>query len=196
MATYDLVSEKLLLEQISKGNEYAFRQIFDLYKTKIYTFIVNFTHSKADAEEILQDTFLTLWQNRYTLTNIDHPRNYIYTVVRNKTYNYLKQVSKSERMLREVWANIKQDCNQTEDTLYLHESNKLIQDALSMLAEQKQRIFKMSRYDGLTHEQIATETGLSKSRVKNIIVEVLKFIKVYLAQCTNVLGIIAWFLEN
>ncbi len=196
MVTYDLVSEKLLLEKISQGDEYAFRQIFDLYKTKIYTFIVNFTHSKADAEEILQDTFLTLWQNRYTLTDIDHPRNYIYTVVRNKTYHYLKQASKSEKMLREIWANVKQDCNQTEDTLHFHESNKLIQDALRMLSDQKQRIFRMSRYDGLSHEQIAAETGLSKSRVKNIIVEVLKFIKVYLAQCTGVLGVIAWFLEN
>ena len=196
MVTYDLVSEKSLLEKISKGDEYAFRQIFDLYKTKIYTFIVNFTHSKADAEEILQDTFLTLWQNRYTLTDIDHPRNYIYTVVRNKTYNYLKQASKSEKMLREIWANVKQECNQTEDILQYHESNKLIWDALGLLSDQKQRIFRMSRYDGLSHEQIAAETGLSKSRVKNIIVEVLKFIKVYLAQCTGVLGVIAWFLES
>ena len=196
MVTYDLVSEKSLLEKISKGDEYAFRQIFDLYKTKIYTFIVNFTHSKADAEEILQDTFLTLWQNRYTLTDIDHPRNYIYTVVRNKTYHYLKQASKSEKMLREIWANVKQECNQTEDILQYHESNKLIWDALGLLSDQKQRIFRMSRYDGLSHEQIAAETGLSKSRVKNIIVEVLKFIKVYLAQCTGVLGVIAWFLES
>lgn len=196
MATYDLIGEKVLLEQIAKGSEIAFRQVFDLYKTKVYTFIVGFTHSRADAEEILQDTFLTLWQNRYTLNNIEHPRNYIYTVVRNKTFQYLKQASKSEKMMREVWANLKQDCNPTDDIVHLRDSNRLIQDALGMLSEQKQRIFRMSRYDGLSHEQIAAQTGLSKSRVKNVIVEVLKFIKTYLEQCAGVLGIIAWFIEK
>ncbi|UEG52186.1 RNA polymerase sigma-70 factor [Mucilaginibacter daejeonensis] len=196
MATYDLIGEKVLLEQIAKGNEIAFRRVFDLYKTKVYTFIVGFTHSRADAEEILQDTFLTLWQNRYTLNNIEHPRNYIYTVVRNKTFHYLKQASKSEKLMKEVWANLKEDHNSTDDLMHLRDSDRMIKDALNMLSEQKRYIFKLSRYEGLGHEQIAEQTGLSKSRVKNIIVEVLKFLRTYLEQCAGVLGLVAWFMEN
>ena len=196
MAEYDVLSEKLLLEKIAQGDELAFRLVFDLYKTKIYTFIVNFTHSRADAEEIVQDTFLTLWQNRNTLHQIEHPRNYIYTVVRNKTYHYLKQASKSQARMQVIWANLKLDSNETEETLQLQESKKLIDEALLMMSAQKQEVFKLSRYEGLNHEQIAELTGLSKSRVKNIIVEVLKFIKMYIAQCTSILAIISWFTDN
>jgi len=65
-----------------------------------------------------------------------------------------------------------------------------------MMSAQKQEVFKLSRYEGLNHEQIAELTGLSKSRVKNIIVEVLKFIKMYIAQCTSILAIISWFTDN
>ena len=196
MAEYDVLSEKLLLEKIAQGDELAFRLVFDLYKTKIYTFIVNFTHSRADAEEIVQDTFLTLWQNRNTLHQIEHPRNYIYTVVRNKTYHYLKQASKSQARMQVIWANLKLDSNETEETLQLQESKKLIDEAILMMSAQKQEVFKLSRYEGLNHEQIAELTGLSKSRVKNIIVEVLKFIKMYIAQCTSILAIISWFTDN
>jgi len=196
MAEYDVLSEKLLLEKIAQGDELAFRLVFDLYKTKIYTFIVNFTHSRADAEEIVQDTFLTLWQNRNTLHQIEHPRNYIYTVVRNKTYHYLKQAFKSQARMQVIWANLKLDSNETEETLQLQESKKLIDEALLMMSAQKQEVFKLSRYEGLNHEQIAELTGLSKSRVKNIIVEVLKFIKMYIAQCTSILAIISWFTDN
>jgi len=196
MAEYDVLSEKLLLEKIAQGDELAFRLVFDLYKTKIYTFIVNFTHSRADAEEIVQDTFLTLWQNRNTLHQIEHPRNYIYTVVRNKTYHYLKQASKSQARMQVIWANLKLDSNETEETLQLQESKKLIDEALSMMSAQKQEVFRLSRYEGFSHEQISDATGLSKSRVKNIIVEVLKFIKMYIAQCTSILAIIIWFTDN
>lgn len=182
MAVYDLLAEKLLLEQIAKGDELAFRQIFEAYKAKVYTFVVNYIHSEADAEEIVQDTFLSLWQNRTKLVKIDHPRNYIYTVVRNKTVNYLTRAARNEKMLKLILANMHSEMNLTEDQLNYRESQVLINDALSQLSEQKQRIFYLSREQGLNHEQIALETGLSRSRVKNIIVEVLRFIKLHLSE--------------
>jgi len=179
---YDLIGEKLLLQQIAMGDETAFKSIFDTYKARTFTFVVNFIHSKADAEEIVQDTFLSLWQNRDSLTAVEHPRNYIYTVVRNKTMRYLSNVARDEKMMKVVWANMQVEVNPTEEALQLRESRELINQALSMLSEQKQLIFRMCREQGMSHENIALETGLSKSRVKNIMVEILKYIKVFLTR--------------
>ncbi|SDL83706.1 RNA polymerase sigma-70 factor, ECF subfamily [Pedobacter sp. ok626] len=179
---YDLAGEKLLLQQIARGDEAAFKLIFDSYKGITFTFVVNFIHSKADAEEIVQDTFLGLWQNRDSLTTVEHPRNYIYTVVRNRTLRYLSNVARDEKMMKVVWANMQEEINPTEEALQLKESQALINQALSILSEQKQKIFKMCREQGMSHENIALEIGLSKSRVKNIMVEVLHFIKVFLSR--------------
>jgi RNA polymerase sigma-70 factor (family 1) len=179
---YDLAGEKLLLQQIAMGDEAAFKSIFDNYKARTFTFVVNFIHSKADAEEIVQDTFLGLWQNRDSLTAVEHPRNYIYTIVRNRTLRYLSNVARDEKMMKVVWANMQEEVNPTEEALQLKESQALINQALSMLSEQKQKVFKMCRELGMSHENIALETGLSKSRVKNIMVEVLQFIKVFLSR--------------
>lgn len=196
MTTYDLIGEKALLNQIADHSEPAFRQLFELYKTKVYSFVVAFTHSTTDAEEILQETFITLWQHRQQLSLIDHPRNYIYTIVRNKTFQHLKQVSKSASLQRELWAHLQQAGNSADDLLHLRDSHRVIEQALSQLSEQKQRIFSMSRQEGLSHDQIAAATGLSKSRVKNIIVEVLNYLKAHLEHAAGAVIAITSFIEK
>lgn len=196
---YDLAGEKLLLQQIARGDEAAFKLIFDTYKARTFTFVVNFIHSKADAEEIVQDTFLGLWQNRDSLTTVEHPRNYIYTVVRNKTLRYLSNVARDEKMMKVVWANMQEEINPTEEALQLKESQAIINQALSMLSEQKQKVFKMCREQGMSHENIALEIGISKSRVKNIMVEVLNFIKLFLSRNSLIiifLEVFCLFFEN
>lgn len=187
---YDLAGEQQLLRQIALGNEAAFKVIFETYKTRVFTFVVNFIHSTADAEEIVQDTFLSLWQSRDGLVNVTHPRNYIYTVVRNKTLRYLSNVARDEKMLKIVWANMQVEVNSTEEVLLLRESRELINRALTMLPEQKQQIFRMCREEGMSHENIALEMGLSKSRVKNIMVEVLRYVKVFLNRNSAIVTII------
>lgn len=189
--TYDLAAEQQLLHQIAMGDEFAFRQVFDTYRIRVFTFVLNFIHSKPDAEEIVQDTFLTLWQNRVSLTNVDHPRNYIYTIVRNKTLRYLSNVARDEKMIKVVWANMQSEVNSTEEMLSLKESAALISQALSMLPEQKQKIFRMCRDEGMSHENIAFQMGLSKSRVKNIMVEVLRFVRIFLTQRNLALVVIS-----
>jgi len=192
MSIYNLSAEKILLQKIANGDEFAFKHVFELYKNRVYSFVVKFVHSKADAEEIVQDTFFTIWQKREMLPNIEHPRNYIYTIVRNKTYNYLNQAAKNQKILAQLWANMQVESNDIEDLTDLKDSEMLIRKGLLNLSEQKQHIFKMSREDGLSHEEIASQVGLSKSRVKNIIVDVLKYLRHYLSINTIKISITAF----
>jgi RNA polymerase sigma-70 factor (ECF subfamily) len=193
MSVYNLSAEKILLQKIAGGDEIAFKHVFELYKNRVYSFVVRFVHSKADAEEIVQDTFFTIWQKRDTLPNIEHPRNYIYTIVRNKTYNYLNQAAKNQKILAQLWANMQVESNGIEEQTDFKDSEMLINRGLANLSEQKQQIFKMSRFDGLSHEEIALQVGLSKSRVKNVIVDVLKYLRHYLSINTFKISITAYF---
>src|SRR5207245_3620933 len=80
----------------------------------------------------------------------------------------------------------------TEEILQAQESRKLIHDAVSQLSLQRQTIFQLSREQGLSHEEIAAHLGLSKSRVKNIMVEILKHIKDYLARYSALVYTFFW----
>ncbi|WP_199118152.1 sigma-70 family RNA polymerase sigma factor [Pedobacter sp. ASV28] len=187
MALYDLTAEKLLLKEISDGNSLAFSKMFSLYRAKILSFVDSFVHSKADAEEIVQETFLVIWQNKEKLLAIEHPRNYIYTIARNKTYDYLAKISRNEKMVNNAWINTSISLNNIDEQINLKESTLLISRILQTLSVQKQEIFNMSRYQNMSHEEIAQTVGLSKSRVKNVIVEVLKHLKYHISRHNNIL---------
>lgn len=190
MALYDLTAEKLLLKEISDGSNVAFSKMFNLYRVKIFSFVDSFIHSKADAEEIVQETFLVIWQNRDRLLSIEHPRNYIYTIARNKTYDYLAKASRTEKTINNAWINSTVSLNNIDDQINFKESTMLINRVLQTLSTQKQEIFNLSRNQHMSHEEIAETVGLSKSRVKNVIVEVLKHLKYHITKHNVVVALL------
>lgn len=184
MIVYDLTAERLLLKEVSEGSSEAFTSVFHLYKGKLFSFVNSFVQNAADTEEIVQDVFLVVWKNREMLQNIEHPRNYIYTIARNKTYDYLNKASRNKKAVQDAWINASISLNNIDEQICLKESAALVNRVLKKLSPQKQKIFSLSREQYLSHEKIAEEVGLSKSRVKNVIVEVLKHIKYHVLKNT------------
>ena len=185
-------TEKRLLRLIAAGDTQAFREFFDLYKNRIFVFVEQLIHSKADAEEIVQDTFLKVWQTAPTLADIDNPGQYIYTIARNKTLNYIRKIASDKNLLEQAWAYQANLDTTLEEKLRTKEVKEIVDRAVSQLSEQKQTVFRLSREEGLSHAEIASQTGLSQSRVKNILVEVLKHIKNNLHPYSDLIAILFW----
>jgi RNA polymerase sigma-70 factor (ECF subfamily) len=177
-----MISDHDLLKLLKKGDEPAFRELYARHSKQVLAFAWHMTHSAIDAEDIVQETFLRLWTGREQLPEIIHVGNYIFTIARNKTLDHLRKVSLQQRLLDQVWANISDSSNDLELQLEARESRTLIQQALEQLSPQKQEIFQLSRQQGLSHEEIGQQLRLSKSRVKNLLVETLKHIRNYLSQ--------------
>lgn len=185
-------NEKYLLEQIARGNQQAFRRLFDLYNERLFTFTYGLLHSKVEAEEIVQDVFLKLWESRSTLTTIDYPQSYIFTMARNRTLDLLAKIGRNQKLIRQVWANIEHLEELTEQVLHAKESQKLINEAVAGLSERKQQIFALSRKEELSHDEIADTLGLSKQTVKNSLSEALKQIKSHLERRSTLLAVLFW----
>jgi len=188
-------TDRELLQQVANGDIFAFRQLFEGYRLRLFSFVLQMTHSRVDAEEIVQDVFTKIWESRIQLTAVEYPGKYIYTIARNKTLNHLTRLARDRRLLQQVWANVSQSDNPTEDILQAQESQRLINEAISRLSLQQQTIFQLSRDQGLTHEEIAARLGLSKSRVKNVLVEALKQIRAHLERYAALITalICCWF---
>lgn len=185
-------NEKQLLEEIAGGDRQAFRHLFHLYKERLFTFAYGLTHSKVEAEEIVQDVFLKLWESRSTLTAVDHPQRYIFTMARNRTLDLLAKIGRNQKLVLQVWANMGQWEEPTEQILYAKESQQLINEAVAGLSERKQQVFALSRKEGHSHDEIADALGLSKQTVKNNLSEALKQIKFYLERRSTLLTLLFW----
>ena len=177
-----------LVSQIAAGNEPAFRQLFDLYSKRLFSFSLAMTKSSADAEEIIQECFTRIWVQRQSLTAIQHPEAWLYQIVRNRTIDHLRKVSREQKLINQVWSNLSQPDRSLEDFILSREYQQLIDQALEQLSPQKQQVYRLSREQEYSHEEIAQITGLSKSRVNNILTETLKFIKAHLDKHSGEFG--------
>lgn len=181
-----------LLYLIAQGDTNAFRKFFDAYKNRLFIFVEQLIHSRADAEEIVQDTFIKVWQNASRLVSIDEPGYYIYTIARNNTLNYIRKHGQQQRLAEMAYSNQGQWDDTLQEKLKTREAEEIINNAIALLPEQKQNVYRLSRESGMSHAEIAQLLGLSQSRVKNIIVETLKHIKTQLQNQSDLLALIFW----
>lgn len=190
------LSEKQLLRLIAEGNEHAFRLLFDRYNKRLFIFAEQMLKSSADAEEIIQECFTKLWVNRDHLPEIEDAGSYLYRMVRNRTLDHFRKIAREQRLIDQVWANLSRPDTSLEEELRRKEFQELIEDAVSQLPGQKQTIYRLSREKELTHDQIASITGLSKSRINNILVEALKYIRAKLEQNSGGLAVFFWISQQ
>ncbi len=92
-----------------------------------------------------------------------------------------------------MWSRIHHEADHTlENDLETKEYYQLIDQALHALPAQKQLVFQLSRREGLSHVEIAERLGLSKSRINNILVEVLQYVKTFLRQHSRLFALVFW----
>jgi len=189
-----LNDDSSLFRQIASGDERAFQQIFEQFRSRLLSYLTRITKSPEEAKELTQEIFLKLWINREDLARIDSPEHYIFVIARNKAVDYLRKAALDSRMRQRLWESISESRESTEAEIFADDSARLINEAIYKLSFQKQVVFKLSRMEGLTHDQIASQLNISKNTVKNHIVASLKFIKNYLIRHQfGFFLMLAWF---
>lgn len=172
--------EKRQVLRIIQGDEEAFREAFYQYKDRLFSYCCRFTKSEELAEEIVHDALLKVWTERQRLDPGRSFVGYLYTITRNMALNFLKK-SASEAGLREK-ARIRfiHWHNETEEMLYHADLVQMTNQAVGQLPPQQQRIYRMSRDQQMTHEEIAQRLDISRHTVRNHIIKALQAIKSYL----------------
>lgn len=163
--------------QIQQDNEYAFKQLYQEYYTRVVTFITGIIKRREISKDLAQDVFVNLWLNRKTLDVSRNLQNYLFVASRHAAINYLKkELSVTSEPIEELHTEIGSDIT-VEDTLFAREIRLLIEMVVSEMPEQRQRIYRMSREQGVSNEEIASRLGISKRSVENQISLALKEIR-------------------
>ena len=178
--------EEKLVARIVQGDEEAFRVAFYRYKDPLFSYCYRFTKSEALAEEIVHDALLKVWTNRRHLDPTRSFIGYLYAITRNLALNFLKK-SASDAALRErVRQRLAPWHNDTEETVYYTDLVQITNTAIGQLPPQQQRIYRMSRDQQMTHEEIAQRLDISRHTVRNHIIKALQTIKNYLRLYTDI----------
>jgi len=178
---HQLQDERELFAQMATGDVQAFTKILNHYNKIIYQVILRMVKTEEASEEVVQDVFLKLWQNRATFTNIENHRAFLFRMASNSTLDALKKLSREKEMLTRLQQNLKhRKEDNTSESLDLKESESLVKRAIEQLPSQRQVIYKMSRHAGLSHKEIAERLNISPNTVRNQLIEALRYIRFFL----------------
>lgn len=169
--------ESVLIEKIKEGNEDAFVAIYKRYRDKLKTYALVITDSQPVADDMVQEVFLKVWDNRKKLNPDLNFSHYIFKVTRNMALNYLKKTARHRHLIKNHAERIKDASYSTQDTITFREYQSIFKDALKSLPPQKKLVFELSRHEGKSNKEIAEQLGLSIFTVKNHLAFALKTMK-------------------
>ncbi|MGN7822750.1 RNA polymerase sigma-70 factor [Chitinophaga sp. 22536] len=174
-----LNSELDLLLLVSQGDEAAFARLFHTYHQRLGAFVFQLTGSLSMAEEIVQEVFIRIWEKRDKLSQVSHFHPYLYTTAKNYTFSFLKKLGRElehkQQWEMTVTADTGNPFEETMDARY----RRIIDEAIEELPAQRQRVYLLSRDEGLRQAEIAERMAISRETVKKHMVLALRAIRSY-----------------
>lgn len=187
MSTIGLVNEKELVQQVADGSETAYKKLFVHYWDQVYSTALLFTKSRELSQDLAQDIFARIWIRKGKLRDVDRFDAYLFITARNLIIDRLRRkvfTVENEAHLTEYFA----DTSQTPFyAMELKEMEEIIHQGIHILPNQQRTAFCLSRFQGLRHEEIALQMGVSKESVKSYIVRAIHTLRKYLAEHSEVL---------
>jgi RNA polymerase sigma-70 factor (ECF subfamily) len=153
-----------------------FEQLFREYFSHLSNFALSYVNDLDTAKEIVQEVFINLWNNKDSITSDKSVKSYLYTSVRNRCLNYIRDHKKFRSYVLDV---------EIEDADQVFENNSIsqtetqikIQQALSKLPEKCKQVFELSRFEELKYKEIAEKLGISIKTVEGQVSKALKILR-------------------
>ena len=179
MLTDPLFNEKETLLRVAAGDEDAFTALFLHYQGRVNAIAFTLTRSETAAEELVQDIFLKIWLHRSDLPEVKYFQDYLFIITRNQAFTALKRLASQKKLHQDATADIEFSDQRTEQEVLERDFGKLLEQAIARLPSQQQRVFRLSREQGLNRDEIAEKLRLSPNTVKTHMSQALKNIRAF-----------------
>ncbi|MBH8558894.1 RNA polymerase sigma-70 factor [Hymenobacter negativus] len=183
-------SELDCLRRLNQGDERAFDALFRHYSALVYRFSYGYLKSRTDAEEIVQECFLKIWEKREQLRDDVPLKAYLFTTAHNAILNQLRRQQQRNRF-QTYTAGLAP--GQVGNEVEFSELESLYQAALEQLPPKRREIFILSRQQGLSYPEIAQQLNLSVKTVEAQMTQALKFLRGYFqAHGESIVALMLW----
>ncbi len=155
-----------LIEQLNRGNEQAFDRIYKTYSPRVFAFATSLLKDKDEAEEVVQEVFIKVWNKRGELSVNGSFESFLFTMTKNDVLNRIRKTDYHRVFVEYKKSNPEPDPELNAEIHY-RELESVYSKAIDKLSPRKKEIFLLKQKYALSHDEIAQKLGLSAKTVRN-----------------------------
>lgn len=187
---YNELSDEKLIERLQFNDHQAFEILYSRYWEQLYVSALKVVNDNEKAQDVVQDIFIDIWAKRHHL-NVDKVSSFLFSAVKYKSLMQLRSAKLSATYLELLDRVV--DENTVDNQMAFNELNETLESSIAELPERCRQVFTMSRYEHLSHPEIAKKLDVSVRTVEAHIHNALKHIRVSIERMSLVLLIISFF---
>ena len=167
-----------LLTRLKNGDMLAFDRVYELYSHKLFSFVFKILKNEAEADDIVQEVFVKIWESRHNIEDYKLLNSYIFTIAYNNSIDLIRKRINNTKYLEHLrnYSVIYTTPNSISE-LEFNELNTQTEKLIANLPDRQKQVYLLHREEGLTYPEIAKQLGISKNTVENHMVKALKYLR-------------------
>lgn len=170
--------EILLLKKLSEGDQRSFESLYLQYRQLVYTGVWKLMKCHDTSQEILQDVFVKVWQNRAKIDTSKSFRAYLYTISQSTVYDYFRRIASDQAKVNQFSKNYSAiKTNEIEEQIAFTEVQQHLDTILESMPERCRQVFVLCKIEGRSYDEVAKLLNISTATINNHIVKATRIIK-------------------
>lgn len=174
------IDDREEVSRLKAGDSRAFRLLYDKYAPKVFGFAFSYFKSREKSEEIVQEAFLKIWNDRGSLQPDLSFNSYLLTISRNLIVDCIRRNSIESFFKSDLVKRLASEYNHVENEVNVNELQGVVNDAINNLPAKRRKIFTLVRRENVSYNEISNRLGVSKKTIEAQMNKAHKAIRSYL----------------
>jgi RNA polymerase sigma-70 factor (ECF subfamily) len=166
-----------ILQRIASGDEKAFSEFYHHHQPALHRAAMVYLKDDHAAREIVQVTFIKIWERRATLHEISSVEDYLFILIRNAVFDHFKKVTVETKLLAQLYKQAPDEGDTVTQKVLARENSRLLQGVLDRLPRRQRQVYLLANEYEMSYDEIATQLKVSRFTVKRHLEIARRFVR-------------------
>jgi len=177
MKDFVLYNDEELMQEIKAGNMFAFDALYEKYCKRVYKFAYSILKSREEAENLMQDVFLNLWENRHKVEKDSSVKSYVFTITYHAAISVIRKKARESEFVEYLKSVQKINVESVDVVLEYNELTNKLDEIINTLPQRQKEVYLLHRVEALKYNEIAERLNISVNTIENHMSRALKTIR-------------------